>query len=160
MPRKWVVLSAVLAVTALSATTWALGATGVTGAARATLKGDSPDEAFLPGDTRPDAPELAARGPYGVGVRTLHVTNPNQVDILRYSATNTNPRYDRPLTLEVWYPADIKGKKKDELATYSDVLGSGPNDPARPNVPFEFQGRALRDAKPDASGAGYPLIIV
>ena len=166
MPRKWVVLVAALLVTALSATTWALGATGGTGTSskssnpQARLKADPPDAAFLPGDIRPDAPELAARGPYGVGVRTLHVTNPNQVDILRYSATNTDPRYDRPLTLEVWYPADVKGKKKEELATYSDVLGSGPNDPARPNVPFEFQGRALRDAKPDDSGAPYPLIIV
>jgi len=113
----------------------------------------------MPGDPRPDAPELAYRGFSHVGVRTLKVTNPDQLDILKYTATNTDPRYDRPLKLEVWYPAIIPGKRP-ELTTYSDVLGSGPNDPTRPNTPFTFAGRALRDARPDAHGGPYPLIIV
>jgi len=60
-------------------------------------------EDFVIGDARPDAPELAKRGPYGVGVRTLKVVNPDQLDILKYSASNPNPRYDRPLTLEGGY---------------------------------------------------------
>ena len=114
---------------------------------------------FVYGDARLDAPELAARGPHQVGVRTLTVTNPDQLDILSYSETDQNPRYDRPLTLEVWYPAVVP-EGEEELTTYTDVLGTGPDNPERPNTPFEFAGRALRDAEPDASSAPYPLVIV
>ncbi len=31
-----------------------------------------------------DAPELAARGPWAVGVRTVELVNPHQPDILRF----------------------------------------------------------------------------
>ena len=113
----------------------------------------------MPGDPRPDAPELAYRGSFHVGVRRWTLTNPDQLDILKYSATNTDPRYDRPLPVQVWYPAVIPGKAP-ELTTYSDSLGSGPNNPDRPVVPFEFPGRARRGARPDASGGPYPLLIV
>jgi predicted dienelactone hydrolase len=117
-----------------------------------------PDNFFY-GDTRPDAPELASRGPFNVGVRTLKVVNPNQIDILKYSEENTDPRYDRPLTLEAWYPA-IRPGNTPEVTTYQDVLGNGPDDPDRPLIPFEFAGRALRDAKPHLREKAYPLIIV
>jgi predicted dienelactone hydrolase len=113
----------------------------------------------MPGDARPDAPELAHRGPFGVGVRGWTVTNPDQFDILHASAGAPGPRYDRPLPLLVWYPAVIPAHTA-ELTTYSDVLGSGPGDPARPNLPFEFAGRALRGAAPDAGRGPYPLLIV
>jgi predicted dienelactone hydrolase len=116
-------------------------------------------ENFVIGDARPDAPELAKRGTYGVGVRTLKVVNPDQLDVLNYSASNPNPRYDRPLTLEVWYPALIPAGVQP-IAWYSDVLGNGPNNPDRPNTPFEFAGRALRDAAPNPQDAPYPLVIV
>ena len=122
-------------------------------------KGAPDEECFFYGDARADAPELAYRGSFDVGVRTLKVVNPNQIDILNYSEENTDPRYDRPLTLEVWYPAKDRGKKK-EVTTYQDVLGSGPNDPSRPLIPFEFAGRALRNAKPDTKEGPYPLVIV
>ena len=116
------------------------------------------------GDARPDAPELAARGTLPVGVRTLTAEHADQLDILRYSDTNPNPRYSRKLTLEVWYPAQLQPGQK-EHTVYTDVLGSGPNDPARPNTPFTFNGRAARDAAPQAPAAtapagGYPLVIV
>ncbi|MGO8684581.1 MAG: alpha/beta hydrolase family protein [Thermoleophilia bacterium] len=113
----------------------------------------------MPGDMRPDAPELAARGPFHVGVRGWTLTNPNQLDMVKYSATNTDPRYNRPLPIMVWYPAIIPGHEP-ELTTYSDTLGSGPGNPARPVIPFKFPGRALRDARPDTSKAAYPLLIV
>ncbi|HEX5641967.1 MAG TPA: dienelactone hydrolase [Thermoleophilia bacterium] len=113
----------------------------------------------MPGDPRPDAPELAYRGPYHVGVRRWTITNPDQLNILEYSATNTDPRYDRPLPIQVWYPAVIPGKVP-ELTTYADTLGSGPGNPDRPVIPFEFPGRALRGARPDRSGAPFPLLIV
>ncbi|MYM82844.1 dienelactone hydrolase [Duganella sp. FT50W] len=110
------------------------------------------------GDFRPDAPELAARGPSQVGVRTLVAEHKDQLDILRYSAEQPNPRYTRKLTLEVWYPARLAEGQK-EHTVYTDVLGSGPNDPQRPNTPFQFNGRAARDAAP-TSGTRYPLVIV
>jgi len=114
---------------------------------------------FIYGDPRPDAPELAYRGAYSVGVRTLQVSNPDQVDILNYDAdTNPDPRYTRVLTIEVWYPADIP-LGVQELVTYTDVLGLS-NDPSRPNTPFQFLGRALRDANTDGTDAPYPLVIV
>ena len=110
---------------------------------------------FVYGDTLPDAPELAARGEYSVGVRTVDVVNPDQIDIVNYSDTNTEPRYDRPLTLEIWYPAVIPDGT-EELTTYSDVLSSG-DAPARD---FTFPGRALRDAEVDNTDGPYPLVIV
>jgi hypothetical protein len=54
------------------------------------------EDDFFYGDPRPDAPELAYRGPLKVGVRTVQVVNENQIDILNYSPENPNPRYDRP----------------------------------------------------------------
>jgi predicted dienelactone hydrolase len=122
-------------------------------------KGAPDEECFFYGDARADAPELAYRGSFDVGVRTVKVVNPNQIDILNYSPENPDPRYDRPLTLEVWYPAKDRGKKK-EVTTYQDVLGSGPGNPERPLIPFEFAGRALRNAKPNSKEGPYPLVIV
>ncbi|WP_229419489.1 alpha/beta hydrolase family protein [Pseudoduganella dura] len=114
------------------------------------------------GDARPDAPELAARGPLRVGVRTQVIEHAGQLDILRATAGNPDPRYTRKLTLEIWYPASLAPGEK-EHTVYTDVLGSGPGNPARPNTPFQFTGRAARDAKPapaTVSSSGYPLVIV
>ena len=47
------------------------------------------------GDARPDAPALAARGAYKVGVRTEQIVHRGQFDILRASSSNPAPRYDR-----------------------------------------------------------------
>jgi len=110
------------------------------------------------GDFRPDAPELAARGPLAVGVRTMVVEHQDQLDILHASAEQPNPRYSRKLTLEIWYPARLAAGQQ-EHTVYTDVLGSGANDLGRPNTPFQFPGRAARDAAP-APGERYPLVIV
>lgn len=115
-------------------------------------------EMIIFGDARPDAPELAARGMYGVGVRTLTLTNPDQIDILNVSASEPEPRYDRVLTVEIWYPAVIP-EGPTPIVIYEETLGRADN-PAEPLVPFTFGGRALRDAEPDTSGAAYPLIVV
>jgi predicted dienelactone hydrolase len=114
---------------------------------------------FFYGDPRADAPELAHRGKYQVGVRTVQLINPDQLNILNYSAEDPNPRYDRPLTVEVWYPATLTPGQL-ELTRYNDVLGHGTGNPERPLLPFEFGGRAARDAKPLDSDGPYPLIIV
>ena len=136
------------------------------------VKGEpAPTPTFYYGDARPDAPELSARGPLQVGVRTLVAEHTDQLDILRYTADTPNPRYTRKLKLEIWYPAKLAAGQK-EHTVYTDVLGSGPNDPARPNTPFQFIGRAARDAAPlpiaaassssssSSSSSRYPLVIV
>ncbi len=119
---------------------------------------------FVFGDALPDAPELAARGPHKVGVRTVKVVNPDQLNVLAITPDAPNPRYDRPLTLEVFYPAVIPAGER-ERTVYRDVYGYGPNNPERPNLPLVFPGRALRDAAPDTNtntntAAPYPLVVL
>lgn len=109
------------------------------------------------GDARPDAPALAARGAYQVGVRTEQIVHRGQFDILRASGSNPALRYDRALTLEVWYPAQLAAGQR-EAVIYTDVLGAGANNPARPNTPFTFAGRAARGAA--AVKGAFPLLIV
>ncbi len=53
----------------------------------------------------PAAPELAAYGQHAIGVRTIQVTDRNRPDILNTNEGGPTARYDRTLTLEVWYPA-------------------------------------------------------
>lgn len=100
---------------------------------------------------RPDAPELAAHGEAPIGVRTLTVTNPGQIDILKVEADKPLPRYDRPLTLEIWYPA---AEGTGISGTYSGVqLRDGVTT-------VELTGRAVRDAAPATPAEPYPLVIV
>lgn len=112
---------------------------------------------FIYGDALPDAPLLSARGDYKVGVKTLEFTNKNQLDILKSKGSELT-YYDRKLKLEVWYPASLSSNEK-EMVVYDEVMGSS-NDPKRPLIPFTFQGRALRDAKPVTSDGKFPLVIV
>lgn len=112
---------------------------------------------FVYGDALPDAPELAARGEYKIGVRTLDFVNKNQIDVLK-TKDNPDARYDRTLKVEVWYPA-VLSAGQPELVSYEEVMGTS-NDPKRPLIPFTFQGRAARDAAPLASAGAFPLIVV
>ena len=114
-------------------------------------------DTFLVGDPLPDAPDLASRGAYKVGVRTLKLINPGQLDILKNKDGNV-PAYDRLLTVEVWYPARIP-QGQAELTVYDQVMGLA-NNPQRPIVPYTFPGRALRDAEPDTQSQPFPLVIV
>ena len=116
------------------------------------------EEAFVFGDLLPDAPELAARGEYSVGYRSMELVDEGRVDILSASESDPSPLYDRPLLVRVWYPAAL-GADEAELIEYTDNLGRADN-PAAPNVPFIFMGRAAQDAEPDLSGGPYPLVIV
>lgn len=117
----------------------------------------TPDNTFVNGDLLPNAPELAARGAYAVGVRTMKLIHKDQVDLL-HTKEGKSPLYDRPLTLEIWYPARSAANKPAQVM-YESVLGRS-NDPKRPIIPFSFAGRASRDAEPDPSGGAYPLVIV
>ncbi len=120
-------------------------------------KAQTPDNTFVVGDALPNSPELAARGTYGVGVRTMKLVHTDQVDVL-HQKDGKHPLYDRPLTVEIWYPARIPASKPATV-TYESALGRF-NDPKRPIIPFTFMGRASREADPDPSGGAYPLVIV
>ncbi len=115
------------------------------------------EPSFIVGDALPDAPELAARGTYKVGVQTLDFVNKGQIDVLKAKA-GVEPLYDRPLKVEVWYPAIIPDGAK-ELVTYDEVLGIS-SDPKRPLIPFTYMGRAMRGATPQYSEGAFPLIVV
>ncbi len=110
---------------------------------------------FLFGDFLPDAPELAKRGSFGVGVKTIDLLHKNQADVVNIK-NGKAPSYDRPLKIEVWYPAIIPASKQ-EIEVYTQVLG---RKGARPIVPFTFKGRALRNAEVNKSNSKYPLIIL
>jgi predicted dienelactone hydrolase len=97
---------------------------------------------------RPDAPELARYGPFVVGVQTLDVTIPDSIDVLKIDGAPV-PRYDRPLTLEVWYPA-AQGTVPG--GTYRAIIRDGVTE-------VTLTGQAVRDAPP-ASGTRFPLIVI
>ena len=101
-----------------------------------------------------DTPELAHVGEFAVGVRTLHLVENDQQDVLGFDATSgTFAKSDRDLTVDIWYPARVPAGAKRE--TYSASL---PGEP--PASPFEFSvpGIAVRDALP--AGTALPLVIV
>lgn len=97
----------------------------------------------LPDDV---VPELASKGKYNVGVKTLNITNPSQFD------AQTQTTKDRKLTVEVWYPATtgINSKK----TSYENVTRTG--------IPFSIQADAIRDAKilESAHDNKYPLVVI
>ena len=101
---------------------------------------------------RPDAPELAAYGSHPIGVRTLQLLNADQLDIAKIDPKQPRPeklpRYDRPLTVEVWYPAKQGATGETAVSVYLRD--------AQTKVTIE--GKAIRGAAP-ADGK-YPLIIV
>ncbi len=102
-----------------------------------------------------DSPELAARGPYAVGVRTLSIANPGQPDVLQFDkATGKAPLTPRTLAIELWYPATLPAGQR-EHTTYQSVL----TPRGAPPIPYETAGKALRDAPPK-TGERYPLVIV
>jgi predicted dienelactone hydrolase len=102
----------------------------------------------------PSAPNLAAYGEYAIGVKTIDITNPQQIDIAKIDPTQPKPtalpRYDRPLTLEVWYPAAANSKGKNTLDVY---LRDGKTKVA-------IHGQAVRDAKPVKVLHKFPLVLM
>ncbi|MBY0420502.1 MAG: hypothetical protein K2W88_20820 [Pararheinheimera sp.] len=101
---------------------------------------------------RPDAPVLAALGSYKVGVKTLNFTNPNQLDVVNAKSDGTTPTYNRPLTVEVWYPAKLGANQAAE-GEYKAMTRDGKTTVA-------LFGKAVRDASPDGTGGPYPLVIM
>jgi predicted dienelactone hydrolase len=102
----------------------------------------------------PNAPALAAPGSLPVGVRTLNLVNQNQLNVLALPTTGGLPAdlplYDRPLNVEVWYPA-LAGT--GGTTTLTAQLRDGVTNVA-------LEGQARRDATADTSAGALPLIIL
>ena len=128
-----------------SATKW-LRTTALIGATLASGIALSAEQLYT--DQSPVTPELAFSGSHAVGVTTITATDPK-----RLNTANFITRMERPLVLEVWYPAaaSITEKPNQILATYKDVT--------RLLKPFELQGQAYRDAPAVAEGK-FPLILL
>ena len=101
----------------------------------------------------PLAPELANYGTNAIGVRTILVTDKNRPDILNIKEGAPPARYDRTLTLEVWYPATL-APGQTQGGDYQGVIT---RDPA---VVVTLHGRAVRDAVPQPKEGGFPLVII
>ena len=124
---------------------WCLVALSTVPAARA---------AEPPSRTGVDAPELAALGPSGVGVRTLELTDPDQPDPdAATGASGSAPRRERRLTVDLWYPAQVPPGAVAETYT-----ADFPSEPPAPPAHFSVPGLAVRNARPN--GGHLPLVIV
>ena len=101
----------------------------------------------------PNAPELAAYGDHAVGVRTLEMVNPGQIDILAIDPAADKPeempRYDRPLTVEMYYPAAVGAEGETSFKAY---LRDGTTE-------VTLEGQAMRDVDP-AEGETFPLVLI
>lgn len=101
-----------------------------------------------------DAPELARLGDQAVGFKTLHLVQHDQADVLAFDpAKGSAPRVDRPLDVDLWYPA--RPRAGAPRVVYA---GSLPSEPPAPPAQFSIPGIAVREAP--AAGADHPLVIV
>lgn len=102
----------------------------------------------------PNAPALAAYGDMPIGVRQLELVNSDQINILAIDPAVEKPaelpRYDRPLTVEMWYPAAEGATGSNELQAY---LRDGTTE-------VTLTGKAIRDAAPAATDTPYPLVLI
>jgi predicted dienelactone hydrolase len=101
---------------------------------------------------RSDAPELARYGPFNIGVKTLQLSHAKQLDVLHAKPGEAIPVYDRPLTVEVWYPATLASGQA-AAGQYRAMTRDGKTE-------VTLFGRAVRDAQADASKGPYPLLII
>ena len=102
----------------------------------------------------PSAPALAAYGDKAVGVRQFEFVNPDQINILAIDPAAAKPdplpTYDRPLTVEVWYPAEAGATGDTTLRAF---LRDGSTEVA-------LEGKAIRDAAHEAGDKDYPLVLI
>jgi predicted dienelactone hydrolase len=101
----------------------------------------------------PSAPELASYGEHAIGVRTITATDRNRPDILNTKEGGPTARYDRTLTLEVWYPARLAPGQLPG----GEYRGVVTRDPA---IVVSLQGRAVRDASPATGARPFPLVVI
>lgn len=93
------------------------------------------------------APELSAKGDYIVGVKTLSIVNPKQLDPISQTLK------DRQLKIEVWYPTDKSLIKNTTKTIYQNQTKLG--------LPFSIKANAYRDVEVHlAKDEKYPLIVL
>lgn len=107
----------------------------------------------------PGAPELAAYGEFEIGTRPIDLVNPDQLDVVAFAARGDDvaadaplPTYDRPMRVQLWYPAYPGATGSRGMPAY---LRDG-------RTVVRLFGRATRYAAPvkaEDSGA-FPLVIV
>ena len=90
-------------------------------------------------------PELANAGMHSVGVTTIKIINPQQLNTSDFKTLS-----DRELAVEVWYPADLN--KDSKLASYKNVT--------RSHQEFDLYANAFRNAEPTKVNKEYPLIVL
>ena len=101
----------------------------------------------------PSTPELAAFGPHDIGVRRIQSTDRNRPDVVNTKEGAPTARYDRTLTLEVWYPAALAAGQQAG-GEYRTIT----RDPATATT---ILGRAVRDASPFTGiAAPFPVVII
>ncbi len=89
------------------------------------------------------APVLSQPGQHQVGVRTVKFEVPASLQV------STGQTYNRPLTLELWYPASA-----------GQALPAAYKNQTRSGKSFSIAGKAFRDAAP-ASGTGkLPVVVI
>ena len=101
---------------------------------------------------RHDSPELAYYGEHNVGVRTLSFTDKDRPDILRMKEGSDLPRYDRSLTVEIWYPAQLKPGQLPG-GQYSVMSRN-------PQITAILHGKGVRDATALKQEVKFPLVII
>ena len=99
----------------------------------------------------PLAPEFAQFGKLDIGVRTIEVSSPDAVDVLSTPRGGETAVYERRLTVEVWYPADLAGGEPG--GTYEAITRN-------PQITATLRGRASRNADALVGAGPYPLIII
>ena len=89
-----------------------------------------------------------------VGVRKIELVNEDQINILgidpRLPKPAELPTYDRPLTVEMWYPAAESATGETDFRTF---LRDGTTE-------VTLKGQAMRDAAPATGGDPYPLVLM
>lgn len=101
---------------------------------------------------RPDAPELARLGELAVGVRTVEVSDSNRPDVLNMRNGEDTPLYDRSLTLEIWYPAQLASGQTPGTQYQARTRNL--------DVTATLNGRAVRDAPALHGDTRFPLVII
>jgi predicted dienelactone hydrolase len=82
----------------------------------------------------------------------MDMVNPGQIDVVAASSTRPTPVYDRPLTVEVWYPA---------FGIPTNAPGSSYRVMTRDGKTWAtLRGRAIRGAQPDNERGPFPLVII
>lgn len=101
---------------------------------------------------RHDAPELSQFGVFDIGVRTLDLVAKQSVDVINSVRGEVTNYYDRPLTVELWYPATLSAGQSPG--------GEYSAETRNLDIIATLHGRAVRDAAPNAGEGPYPLIII